>query len=178
MTAAWDVLAYFVLPLWVVAGFADYLCHRASGMTRASGMKESRFHWLMLAEAGVPVVLAVFFRIDALLLALMVLCLIAHEASGYLDLRLAMATRKVTVFEHQVHSLLEVLPLTALLLVVILHWPQAEALFGLGPEAADFSLGAKQIPSWKELALPGLAFLALAVLPYAEEFWRGSRQTP
>jgi hypothetical protein len=25
-----NVLMYFVLPLWLAAGFADYLCHRAA----------------------------------------------------------------------------------------------------------------------------------------------------
>ena len=24
------LLLYFILPLWLLAGFADYLCHRAS----------------------------------------------------------------------------------------------------------------------------------------------------
>jgi DUF2934 family protein len=28
--AAETILLYFVLPLWLLAGFADYLCHRAS----------------------------------------------------------------------------------------------------------------------------------------------------
>jgi hypothetical protein len=35
------VLTYFVLPLWLVAGFADYLCHRASHIEQTSGAKES-----------------------------------------------------------------------------------------------------------------------------------------
>lgn len=71
----------------------------------------------------------------------MLVCLIAHEVTGHFDLRLAMATREVTVFEHQVHSALEILPLTAILLVMALHWPQALALFDQGMETADFSLG-------------------------------------
>jgi hypothetical protein len=28
--AAQAVLMYFILPVWVLAGFADYLCHRAA----------------------------------------------------------------------------------------------------------------------------------------------------
>src|SRR3954467_4886269 len=118
MTAVWNLLVYIVLPLWVVAGFADYVCHRASGMTHATGPRESAIHWLMLAEVGLPLTLAVFFRINALLLALMLICLVAHQVTGYRDLKVAMATRTVTVFEHQVHSLLEVLPLTAILLTM------------------------------------------------------------
>jgi hypothetical protein len=117
----------------------------------------------------------VFFRINALLLALMLLCLVAHEITGYYDLKLAMATRKVTVFEHQVHSALEILPLAAILLVMTLHWPQTLALFGAGAERADFSLGPKQIPRWGEIIPPATAFIALAILPYLEELLRGFR---
>jgi hypothetical protein len=177
MTAVWDILVYVVLPLWVLSGFADYLCHRASHITYANGARESLLHWLMLAEVGVPLLLVVFFRINALLLAMMLVCLIAHEITGYFDLKLAMATRKVTVFEHQVHSLLEVLPLAAILLVMTLHWPQTQALFGLGVEAADFSLGPKQPPRWGEIIPPAASFLALILLPYGEELWRGARQS-
>jgi hypothetical protein len=175
MEPVWDILAYVVLPLWAICGFLDYLCHRASHMEQATGPRESLFHWLMLAEVMLPLLLAVFFRINALVLGLMLVCLVAHEITGYLDLKLAMATRKVTVFEHQVHSALEILPLTAILLVMALHWPQTMALFGAGSQPADFSLGPKQMPRWGEIIPPGGAFIALALLPYLEELLRGFR---
>jgi len=165
------------LPLWVLSGFADYLCHRASGMTHITGARESLFHWLMLAEVGVPFTLAVFFRINALLLAIMLVCLVAHEVTGHLDLKLAVATRKVSAFEHQVHSLLEILPLTAILLMMVLHWPQTQALFGVRGETADFTLGPKQPPRWSEIIPPAAAFLLLVLLPYAEELLRGMSET-
>ena len=173
MLQAWDILTYVVLPLWVIAGFLDYLCHRASHMTQITGARESLLHWLMLTEVIVPLTLAVFFRINALVLAIMITCLIVHEVTGYFDLKLAMATRRVTPFEHQVHSALEILPFTAVLLLMMLHWPQTLALFGAGKEHADFSLGPKQAPSWSEIIPPGAAFLALAILPYLEEILRG-----
>jgi hypothetical protein len=86
-----------------------------------------------------------------------------------------MATRKVTAFEQQVHSVLEMMPLTALLLLAALHWPQADALFGFGQEAADFSIALKPPPTWGALIPPMLGFLILAIVPYAEEFIRGLR---
>jgi hypothetical protein len=173
MTAVWNLLVYIVLPLWVLAGFADYLCHRASDMEHATGARESLIHWLMVAEVGLPLGLAVFFRINALLLLLMIVSLVIHEMTGYLDLKIAMATRKVTILEHQVHSFLEILPLTAVLLIMALHWPQTQALFGFGKETADFSLGSKQMPRWGEIMPPALGFIFLVIVPYAEEFWRG-----
>ncbi len=176
---AWTVLSYVILPLWVIAGFLDYLCHRRSHIERATGARESLIHWLMLLEVAVPLTLAVFFQINALLLVLMLVCLIAHEVTGYYDLKLAMATRKVTIFEHQVHSALEVLPFAAILVVMVLHWPQSLALLGLGTQRADFSLVLKPTPPLNELLPPAAAFLLLAILPYLEELWRGFRnRTP
>ena len=175
MEPVWNILAWVVLPLWVLAGFLDYLCHRRSDIEHATGTLETMIHWLMLAEIGVPLLLVVLFRINALVIAAMLVCLVAHEITGYFDLRLAMATRRVTVFEHQVHSLLEVLPLAAALLLMILHWPQAMALFGAGREPAEWFIGRKQMPRLAECILPGAAFFLFAVLPYAEELYRGLR---
>jgi hypothetical protein len=39
---------YFVLPVWLAAGFADYLGQRASNIATTSGAKE--FHLLQFAE--------------------------------------------------------------------------------------------------------------------------------
>lgn len=174
-TAIWTVLLFIVLPLWVLAGFVDYLCHRASNIEHVNGARESALHWMMLGEVGVPLLAALFLKINALLMAFMILCLIAHEVTGYADLRLAMRTRRVTAFEQQVHSVLEMMPLTALLLLALLHWPQAQALFGFGPEHADLSIAFKEPPTWSALIPPGIGFLMLAILPYAEEFVRGFR---
>lgn len=169
----WDVLVYVILPLWVLAGFADYLCHRATDIEHASGSKESAIHWLMLGEVGVPLLAAVFLKVNALIMALMIVFLIAHEITGHADLKLAMRTRRVSALEQQIHSLLEILPLTAMLLVFILHWKQALALFGMGDEPAEWFPGGKPLPSFAELLWPGVAFLVFAILPYAEEFVRG-----
>jgi len=49
---------YFVLPLWLAAGFADYLCHRASHIEATSGPKESALHLLQFAEMAIPTLAA------------------------------------------------------------------------------------------------------------------------
>lgn len=175
MRPVWDILVYVVMPLWVVAGFVDYLCHRAGDMEHRNGVTENLVHWAMIIEVGIPLGLAVFFRINALLLALMIVALVAHEITSHIDLKLAMATRKVSAFEHQVHSFLDILPFAAFALVCILHWPQTLALFGAGTEAADFSLGPKQAPRWGEIIPPFAAFALLVAVPYLEESWRGLR---
>jgi len=57
------VLMYFVLPLWLVAGFADYLCHRASHIATTSGFKESLIHLIMLGEISIAVTAAMAFPV-------------------------------------------------------------------------------------------------------------------
>jgi hypothetical protein len=61
--AAQAVLMYFVLPVWLAAGFADYLCHRAAAIEVTSGWKESLLHLLQLGEMAIPTLAAIFLEI-------------------------------------------------------------------------------------------------------------------
>src|SRR4051812_48738891 len=120
--AAQAVLMYFVLPLWLVAGFADYLCHRATSIETTSGWKESVLHLLQFAEMAVPTLAAIFLEINALVVLVMIICLVAHEATAMWDVRYAYGKREITPVEQHVHSFLEMLPLMALLIIATLHW--------------------------------------------------------
>ncbi|MFE0752401.1 hypothetical protein ACFW16_00505 [Inquilinus sp. NPDC058860] len=170
------VLLYFILPLWFVAGLADWLCHRATSIEATTGAKESLIHLLMFAEVAVPLLAALFLEINALIIALMIVAFLAHEATALWDVSYAVTRREVTPFEQHVHSFLEMLPLMATAFVAVLHWPQFLALFGLGPEPARFDL------TWKQEPLPVayiaavlVAALLFELLPYLEELWRGLR---
>jgi hypothetical protein len=175
--AAQAVLMYFVLPVWLAAGFADYLCHRAASIETTSGPKESLLHLLQFAEMGVPTLAAIFLEINALVILTMIVCLIVHEATAIWDVSYAYRTREVTPTEQHVHSFLEMLPLMGLLIVVTLHWQQFLALFGLGHEAADFGLRLKQPPlPWLYVTVILALVLLFEVLPYLEELARGLRR--
>jgi hypothetical protein len=68
------------------------------------------------------------------------------------------------------------LPLTALLIIVALHWPQLLSLFGIGPETADFTLRLKQPPlPWLYVTIMLTLVLLFEVLPYGEELIRTLR---
>lgn len=167
-------LLFFILPLLIAAGFADYLCHRAADISRTSGAREAFIHLLLVIEIGVPLILAVFFEINALILATMIVALVAHEVTGVWDLVYAhRSSREVTPFEQHVHSFLEVLPLMAVSFVVVLNWEQFLALFGLGDATPDFDLSFKRDywSTWYGIALVVAAFL-FSVLPFAEEYRR------
>jgi hypothetical protein len=174
--AAQAVLMYFILPVWLAAGFADYLCHRASSIETTSGIKESLLHLLQFAEMAVPTLAAIFLEINALVILTMIVCLIAHEGTAIWDVSYANATRKVTPAEQHVHSFLEMLPLMGLLIVIMLHWGQFLALFGLGQETADFGLWLKQPPlPWLYVTVILSLVLLFEILPYLEELVRGLR---
>jgi hypothetical protein len=167
---------YFILPLWLAAGFADYLCHRAADIAHTSGPKESALHLLQFAEMAVPTLAAIFLEINALVILVMIIALVLHQATAIWDVRFAYETRMVTPTEQHIHSLLEMLPLAGLLIVLTLHWGQFLALFGFGSEAAEFRIRLKQSPlPWLYVAITLSLVLMFEVLPYLEEIIRGLR---
>jgi hypothetical protein len=170
------VLMYLVMPLWLAAGFADWLCHRATRIETTSGAKESLIHLLMFAEVGVPLLAVLFLQVNAGIILLMIVAFFIHELTALWDVSYAVTARWVSPIEQHVHSFLEMVPLMALLLVVARHWQQFLALFGIGEEPS-FEL------AWKQASLPVgyiATVLALIVLfelaPYAEELWRCVRK--
>jgi hypothetical protein len=175
-TVIQNALLYFVLPLWVAAGFADYLCHRKTEIEHTAGPKESVIHLLAFGVVGIPVLAGLFLEINSGVLALMIAGFVLHELITYWDVAYANATREVSPLEQHIHNYLALVPLIALVLAAILHWPQFLALFGLGPEAASFAVTWKQnpLPVWYLATLLGLiAFFDL--MPFLEELWRGLR---
>lgn len=170
------ILMYFVLPVWLAAGFADWLCHRATHIESTTGAKESVIHLLMFAEVGLPLLAAIFLEINAGIILLMIVAFFAHEATALWDVSYAVGGRNVTPFEQHVHSFLELVPLMAIVLVVSRHWSQFQALLGLGDEAARFGLVAKNEPLPVAYIVTLFALiLVFELLPYLEELWRGLR---
>ena len=170
-------LMYFVLPLWLVAGFTDYLCHRAAHIEDNSGPKESAIHLLMFAEMAVPTLAAIVLEINSLVFAIMIVSFMLHEATALWDVSYANATRGISPFEQHVHSFLEMLPLMGLVMIATLHWEQFLALFGLGHEAARWDLALKERPlPWPYVLTMLTAVLLFEVLPYLEELARTVRR--
>ncbi|WFU57705.1 hypothetical protein QA639_09405 [Bradyrhizobium pachyrhizi] len=107
--AAETILLYFVLPLWLLAGFADYLCHRASRIETTSGYKETLLHLLMLIELAIPLLAAFFLEINALIIAVMIVGFVTHQLTALWDTTFASHKRRITPIEQQVHSFLELI---------------------------------------------------------------------
>jgi hypothetical protein len=117
----WKLLSLGVLPAWLLAGAADWLCHRRTHIECNSGARESRMHLLLHAQIALPVLLGLWFEINAGMLAFMALCVAAHMFTSLADTRLAQPLRHISPIEQQVHGWLEMLPLFALACVAMLH---------------------------------------------------------
>lgn len=170
------LLLYFVLPVWLIAGFADWICHRATDIENTTGLKETWIHILMFLEMGLPLLSALFLEVNALVFAFMIVLFFCHEATALWDVSYAVTAREVKPIEQHVHSFLEMVPLMALLLVISRHWSQFQALFGFGDEPPRFELmwRADPLPTGYIIFVLSAIFL-LEMLPYLEEYWRGKK---
>lgn len=171
--ASW-ILVLVVLPLWITAGLADYFCHRATSIETTSGTPESILHLVQFASVGLPVTAALFLRINAGYFLFAFVFLVLHHIVAAVDLFYANPKRRIAPREQMVHSFLEIMPLTAYLLLGVLHWPQLMALLGKGPEAAIFTPSIEPLSAGLIVVVLGAAFF-LNFLPYLEELWRCSR---
>ncbi|MFD8805515.1 diguanylate cyclase [Streptomyces sp. NPDC059597] len=165
-----------ILPLWAVPAVADWWLRRRARVERITGTRESAAHALMVAEAGVPLVLGLVARINPLVLTVMGGAAVAQGATAVYDASLATGVRETRPVERCLHNVLNVLPLTTLALTAALHPDQVRAtLHGCaGPH--DWRLLSKEPPLPAPcLVAVGLVVTAGVVLPYAEELRRCRR---
>src|SRR4051812_21500107 len=132
------ILLAITLPLWLLAGFGDWWCHRRTLIHRTSGPRESVLHLVLYLVIAVPLALGLFLRINAPLLVFMVACVCAHSAIALWDSSYSQPRRYISPVEQMIHSHLEMLPVFALGLVLVLHWDAV-----VNP---DWSLVARQHP--------------------------------
>ena len=170
------LLMWFVVPIWIGAGLADWLCHRRSDIEHTAGTRESVIHALMMSEAGVPATLGLLYEVNAGLLAITLAALGMHQATAAWDVSYADSRREVTPTEQHVHGLLEQVPVMATAFLTALHWDQARALIGAGGGRRRMRLEPKRQPlSPAYRAGLGGAVAGLVVVPYAEEVVRCRR---
>lgn len=169
-----NLLLYLVLPIWILTGAADWLCHRRAHIENTTGAKETLLHFGLLGSAGIPLLAGLLLEINSLVLLVMIGFFLLHEVTGYIDIRYAATVRGISPIEQRVHDYLTAMPFAALLLVMAAHWDDTLSLIGLA--AFDASL------RWKDSPLPvGLvvgivgAVSVFNGLAYLEELWRGLR---
>jgi hypothetical protein len=161
------VLLCLTLPLWLFAGLGDWLSHRHTRIDRTSGPRESALHLLLYLLIALPLALALFLDITALLQVIMAAAVIAHMGVSLWDTSFSQPRRYISPLEQQIHSYLEMLPLFAVALVIVLHWD------ALKNPAWTLSLRDPPLPAawiWGVLValLAGLSLIL-------EEWWRCRR---
>lgn len=168
-----NFILYFLFPFWILLGFVDYLCHRRTHIETTSGLTESLIHWILLSLIGAPMLLGLFFNVNALVILTMIVAFLLHEATAIWDVNYASTRRQILVVERHLHSYLGVLPFMIASMVICLHWDQFRALVGLGSASESFSLRLKEPPlSANYLVAVFSGVFGLMVVPYAEELWR------
>lgn len=175
-------LQWFVMPVWVGAGLADWWCHRRTDIEHTAGTGESAIHAAMMLEGGVATMLGLFCEINAGVLATTYGTLALHELTAIWDVAYADDRREVTPTEQHVHGFLERVPLMATAFLTVLHWDQAQSMIGIGGKP-DWKLKPKRrrlSPMYRAGLLAAVG--ALVAAPYGEELFRCARakreQTP
>jgi hypothetical protein len=170
LDAANFLLMYLVAPIWIAAGFADWFCHLRTNIATSSGIRENLLHWLMYIEIGVGMGAVAALQVNAAVLLIVLMVFLVHELTVYWDLEYSTVLRDVAPGEQMVHSFLEMLPLVSLALLAVVHWPQAQAIFGGGSEMADWTLRLKEQPLPELYLQVGLGATALFnALPLLQE---------
>jgi hypothetical protein len=139
-TAMRRLSSYFVIPVWIGAGFADYLWHRRTNIETTSGLSEGLMHTVMMAEAAPPVLAGVFLEINAGVLAWMIALTAAHELTVLWDLTYTAPRRTIPAGEQVTHTFLEAPPMVVTAAAIVTHWGQFLALMGRGNERARFEI--------------------------------------
>lgn len=162
-----------VMPLWIAAGAVDHGLHRRSRIEATSGVAESALHLGGIALTTLPVLAALNLEIDAGVLCVLGAGYVAHAGMTVWDVAYASRRREIVPLEQHVHAMLELLPFTALSLLVVAHHDQALALVGAGTQPPRFAFRRKTAPiDDRSATVLACAFALLVAVPYVEEFVR------
>lgn len=167
------MILFGLLPLWMIAGFVDYLCHRATNIERTSGVKESVLHIVMGFQVGIPVFLALICEVNVLITLICLAMLVAHEVVAVWDVRLATGVREISVWETHAHAFLLTIPFYTFALVALRNW-QVFLSTVTFDWAGQLSFVLREVPVGPR-GYMGYYFavvFALGLFPYGDELYR------
>ncbi len=162
-------LLYVLFPLWLIAGMADYACHRRTVIEDTSGARENALHVVQALQIGAALLAGFFLEINLLVMALIVLLVVAHTFTAFRDIAYTAPRRPISPFEQHVHSYLEIIPIAAAGVVAVLHWDQ------LTPASFALRLRDPPLPAAPVIGVLALIFV-LQAIPLAEESLRTTRR--
>jgi hypothetical protein len=162
------LLVWAIYPVWLVAGFLDYVFHRRTHIERTSGPTESWFHFAQFASLAVPLILVTFLQVTPLVIAIVAGSIVVHTALSIADVAYTDGRRYISPIEQHAHAFMVVLPVVAAAIVALLNW---SPIFG-----SEWVLRPKPepLPMLPAYLLVG-SYLVLAGGPIVEELVRTSR---
>jgi hypothetical protein len=160
------LLIWAIYPAWLLAGAGDYLCHRKTEIERTSGATESGLHVAQFVCLAIAFACAVLLQISAAVFAVLVVFGVAHSTLSYIDVRYTDGRRRILPIEQTLHGFMDVLPLVAVAILGVQHWPEIRAGSVTFVPRAAIDL---------ERVLLLLSFAVLAGLPVLEELLRTLR---
>jgi hypothetical protein len=162
------LLIWGIYPAWLLAGAADYLCHRKTDIERTSGATESWLHVTQFVCLAVAFACAVLLQISAAVFVVLVALVVAHSCLSYIDVRYTDGRRRILPIEQSIHGFMDVLPLVAVAVLGVQQWQEIRAgsmTFALHPSM--------DLPRVLLLS----SFAVLAGLPVLEELLRTLRSS-
>ena len=163
-TLLWQMLMWGALPLWIVAGGVDWLRHRHSRIASTSGTPEAAMHVVGYVLTAAPVLLGLYFEVDALVLVVMTVCVVVHLVVGWIDTGYTQPRRVIGAVEQAAHPFLELLPVFALAVVA--------AIYADAWRAPDWSLRLRAEPLPRGALIGVTLALVPGLLLMTEEFVR------
>ncbi|AKC72500.1 hypothetical protein MB84_16770 [Pandoraea oxalativorans] len=163
-------IRYWIIPVWLLAGFADWVCHRRSRIEENAGTKESAMHVAQMLEVGIPLMIALLFQINPIVIAIMVLGIVLHEFTALWDVHYAKQHRDISTIEQHIHSFLELLPICAVTLIIGVNAGELWNTLA-GGVTSDLSMSPSAVPLAYTLCVL-VAAVIFAALPYTEELIR------
>lgn len=165
-----NLMLFILLPIWSIAGFADWLCHRSTRIESTSGLKESLMHSAMGIQVGIPIVLCLQFEINVLVMIICLVCWLLHELVAHWDVHYTSDIREISIWEMHAHSYLATLPLFMLLSLIVIKWPVFQQLITFDWQGQLHLTRAAELPGGKHyFNVYVVVVLLFGVVPYIEE---------
>jgi len=168
--AGWWYAAYIA---WLLAGFADFICHRRTDIANTSGTLESILHLIQVVIIGTALFLWLTFAPSFGLVFSIGFLVALHAVAGYTDTRVAYRVREIRPIEQHLHSVLDIAPWIGFAALAVGFQQQADM------DANNFELRRPTLPIavWVAIVTPSVVLVLVpAVLELVQAVSAGRRK--
>jgi hypothetical protein len=125
------LIGYGFYPAWLLGGGIDYLCHRRTAIERTAGFAESLYHLGEFLTMAIIVLGIALFEASLSVFTVLIAAVTLHTLLSYLDVKFTERRRYISPLEQHAHAFMDIIPLAAVALVIVLEWPKAAQTWGI-----------------------------------------------